>query len=218
MKKYINIALILLLGPLSLLFGESFGKKSNKKQLRVVASIPDLAWMAKRIGGDNVTVISLSTGKEDLHAVPVKPSFLPKLYRADLLITLGLDAEHAWLPALTRESRNSKIMPGQPNWINCSEGIDPLDVPKSITRLEGEQHPLGNPHINLSPQNGIVLSSNIFSALNRNLPEQASTNLKQNLFSLQVEISNCISNCRKKGSRFVGEKIDFLSCGYGLSL
>ena len=73
-NRYINIILILLLCPLSALFGE----KANTKRLRVVTSIPDLAWMVERIAGDNVTVISLSTGKEDLHAVPVKPSFLPK--------------------------------------------------------------------------------------------------------------------------------------------
>ena len=35
-----------------------------------------------------------------MHAVPVKPSFVPKLNRADILVAMGLDLEISWLPAL----------------------------------------------------------------------------------------------------------------------
>ena len=69
-------------------------------QIRVVASIPDLADLAARIGGDLVSVESLAKGVEDPHGVPIKPSFVPKLNRADALVVLGLQAHHAWLPAL----------------------------------------------------------------------------------------------------------------------
>ena len=193
MKQFLLISLL----GFSLLVSE---------KLKVVTSIPGLAWMAERIGGEHVRVISLATGKEDMHAVPVKPSFLPKLYRADLLITLGLDAEHAWLPALVRESRNPKINPGQSGWINCSEGIEPLDVPQKITRLEGEQHPHGNPHINLSPQNGLLIASNVFLALNKELP-QKTTELTENFFSLQTEIKECVSICRRWGKKLQGKKL-----------
>ena len=44
-------------------------------KLRVVATIPDLADMARNIGGDLLEIKSLATGVEDIHAVPMKPSF-----------------------------------------------------------------------------------------------------------------------------------------------
>ena len=52
-------------------------------KIRVVATIPDLADMARNIGGDLLEVKSLATGVENTHAVPMKPSFAMILNRAD---------------------------------------------------------------------------------------------------------------------------------------
>ncbi|MGA3175513.1 MAG: zinc ABC transporter substrate-binding protein, partial [Syntrophorhabdales bacterium] len=69
-------------------------------KVRVVATLTDLADLARNIGGDLVDVKSLATGVEDTHGVPMKPSFVPVMNRADLLLLVGLDCEHAFLPAL----------------------------------------------------------------------------------------------------------------------
>jgi zinc/manganese transport system substrate-binding protein len=134
-------------------------------RLSVVASIPDIGVMAGRIGGDRIHLETLASGREDLHGVPARPSFLPKLNRADILLTLGLDAEHAWLPALARESRNRDIMEDHKDWIEVYHGLQVLDVPRVISRAEGEQHPEGNPHYNVSPAAGPVMARNIADAL-----------------------------------------------------
>src|SRR5688572_21297653 len=47
--------------------------------LRIVTTVPDLADITRRIGGDRVKVESLARGTEDIHNVPQRPSFLPKL-------------------------------------------------------------------------------------------------------------------------------------------
>jgi len=140
------------------------------KRIEVVASVPDLADMARQIGGDAVNVISLASGREDLHAVPVRPGFLPKLNKADILLSLGLDAEHAWLPALADEARNAKIREGGYCWVNCYQGIEVLGVPEKLDRSEGEQHPQGNPHYNIGPQCGMVMAINIEKAFSNALP------------------------------------------------
>src|ERR687898_646754 len=85
----------------------------NAQQIRVITTIPDLADITKQIGKELVNVESLTTGVEFMHAVPVKPSFVPKLNRADLLILIGLDLEISWLPALLEVANNSRILPGQ---------------------------------------------------------------------------------------------------------
>jgi len=61
--------------------------------LRVVASTPDVADMARQIGGDRVAVQTIAEGGQDPHKVPVKPSFVTKLNRADALVVNGLGLE-----------------------------------------------------------------------------------------------------------------------------
>ena len=98
-------------------------------KIQVVTSIPDLADFSRRIGGEFVSVQSLAKGVEDPHGVPIKPSFVPKLNRADVLVVLGLDAEHSWLPALVDVARNPKILPGNEGFINCAMNITPNKFP-----------------------------------------------------------------------------------------
>ena len=76
------------------------------QQIRVVATFPDLADITRQIGKELVSVESLATGVEDPHGVPVRPSFVPRLNRADVLVVTGLDDEHSWLPALLEVANN----------------------------------------------------------------------------------------------------------------
>src|SRR5215831_13189438 len=89
-------------------------------KIQVVATIPDLAVIAREVGGDLVDVKSLATGVEDIHAVPMKPSFALLLNRADMVVLLGLEAEHAFLPALLEAARNPKILRDTPGYIDTS--------------------------------------------------------------------------------------------------
>jgi zinc/manganese transport system substrate-binding protein len=169
------------------------------EKLDVVASVPDLGDMARRIGGDAVNVITLATGREDLHAVPARPSFLPKLNRADLLLTLGLDAEHAWLPPLAAEARNRKIREGGPGWVDCSKGIEVLEIPQKLDRSEGEQHPLGNPHYNIGPQNGATMATNIENAFAEAMPSKAEY-FADNAQAYRAEIDSLIADLKTRGA------------------
>ncbi len=175
-------------------------------KLRVVTSIPDIADMVNEIGGDKVTVKSLATGREDLHAVPARPSFLPLLNRADLLFTLGLSAEHAWLPAIAREARNPSIVQGQPGWIELNKGVTVLEIPETLDRCEGEQHANGNPHFNIGPQAGVSMAENICSVLIENDP--TNEEYYQNRYErYRSEIETAIALLQEKGTKLRGKKI-----------
>src|SRR6516162_9599684 len=149
-------------------------------KLRVVATIPDLADIARNIGGDLLEVKSLATGVEDIHAVPMKPSFATILNRADVVLLVGLEAEHAFLPGLLEAARNPKILRDAPGYIDCSVYVTPLEVPTRIDRALGDQHPLGNPHINLDPVQGKAMARAMADGLARNYPEHESI-FKKNL-------------------------------------
>jgi zinc/manganese transport system substrate-binding protein len=135
--------------------------------LRVVASLPDVADMARQIGGDRVAVETIAQGSQDPHKVPVKPSFVTKLNRADALVVQGLGLEHTFLPALLEVASNPRILPTGPAYIDASAYVQPLEVPTSQDRSQGELHPLGNPHINLDPVRGKLMARAIADGLAR---------------------------------------------------
>jgi len=186
---------------------------AQAQQIRVVTTIPDLADITKQIGKELVEVESLTRGVEFMHAVPVKPSFVPKLNRANILVAMGLDLEISWLPALLEPASNAKILPGQSGHIDCSTGITVLEVPKSIDRAEGDVHPKGNPHYNLDPLNGKVIARNIADGLGRNYPQHKAI-FEKNLAAYLSELDKAIARWQTlaaplKGTKFVAYHSDW---------
>jgi ABC-type Zn uptake system ZnuABC Zn-binding protein ZnuA len=140
-------------------------------KIRVVATLTDLADLTRQVGGDHVEVFSLATGIEDTHGVPMKPSFVPVLNRADLVVLVGFDCEHAFLPALLEACKNPRIQLGKPGYVDCSQGVVPMEVPKSTDHSEGDVHPYGNPHYMLDPVLAKTAVQNIYNALVATAPE-----------------------------------------------
>jgi ABC-type Zn uptake system ZnuABC Zn-binding protein ZnuA len=134
-------------------------------KIRVVTTLTDLADFARAVGGDLVEVNSLATGVEDTHGVPMKPSFVPIMNRADLMILEGFECEHAFLPALLEASKNPRIQRDRSGYVDCAKGIVPRDVPKSTEHYAGDVHPYGNPHYMLDPILAKTAITNIYNAL-----------------------------------------------------
>jgi zinc/manganese transport system substrate-binding protein len=179
--------LILVLG-----FLLGFHTTASAQRIRVITTIPDLADITKQIGKELVEVESLTRGVEFMHAVPVKPSFVPKLNRTDVLVVMGLDLESSWLPALLEVAGNPKILPGQTGHIDCSAGVNVMEVPKTLDRAQGDVHPRGNPHYNLDPLNGRIIARNIAEGLSRNYPQHKGT-FENNLNAYVAELSKAMA-------------------------
>ena len=175
------------------------------QQIRVVATWPALADITKQIGKDLVSVDSLATGVEDPHGVPVKPSFVPKLNRANVLVLTGLDDEHSWLPALLEVASNPKIIPGQPGYIDCSAGIPVADAPARMDRAEGDLHPKGNPHYLLDPVRTKTVAQNIAAGLARNFPQHQQA-FEKNLKAYLAELDGWIERWAKMAAPLKGVK------------
>jgi zinc/manganese transport system substrate-binding protein len=123
--------------------------------VNVVTTTEDLAAIVREVGGDKVSVESIARGYQDPHFVEAKPSFILRLNRADLLVVVGRELEVAWLPPLITQSRNAKIQPGSPGYLDASLTAEIVDIPTGqITRAMGDVHPQGNPHYWLAPANG----------------------------------------------------------------
>ena len=191
----------------------AFAAPAWAQKIRVIATTPELADITKQIGKDLVEVESLTRGVEYMHAVPVKPSFVPKLNRADILVEMGLDLEISWLPALLEVANNSKIVPGQAGHVDCSVGVTVLEMPRTLDRAEGDVHPKGNPHYNLDPANGRIMARNIALGLSRNYPQHKNV-FEKNLVVYVSELETAISRWQSmaaplKGIKFVSYHRDW---------
>jgi zinc/manganese transport system substrate-binding protein len=180
------------------------GRADDK--IKVVTTIPDIADLARQVGGNLLDVTSLATGVEDIHAVPMKPSFAMLLNHADVVMLMGLDAEHAFLPALLEASRNPKIQREQPGYIDCSVYVTPLEVPTRIDRSLGDQHPMGNPHINLDPVLAKDMVRAIVDGLSRNYPQYEET-FKRNAAAYLVKLDAAIARWEQEGLPLKGKKL-----------
>jgi zinc/manganese transport system substrate-binding protein len=196
--------LIFSLSAAALLLGTQFPLYAQ--QIRVITTIPDFADITKQIGKDLVNVESLTRGVEFMHAVPVKPSFVPKLNGADILVENGLDLEMSWLPALLEVANNSRILPGQPGRIDCSNGINVAEAPRTFDRSEGDVHPRGNPHYNLDPVNGKIIARNIADGLSRNYPQHRAV-FEKNLTAYLAELDKAITRWQTMAIPLKGVKI-----------
>ena len=175
------------------------------QQIRVVATWPALADITKQVGKELVSVDTLATGVEDPHGVPMKPSFVPRLNRADVLILIGLDDEHAWIPALLEVASNPKILLGRPGYIDCSIGISVLEAPTLVDRSEGDLHPKGNPHYLLDPVRAKTVAQNIATGLSRNFPQHQQV-FEKNLKAYVAELDNWIGRWEKMAAPLRGIK------------
>src|SRR5437667_358204 len=144
---------------------------AHAAKIRVVTPLTDLADLTRNVGGEHVEVVSLATGVEDTHGVPMKPSFVPIMNRADLLILAGFGLEHAFLPALLEASKNPRIQYGKAGYVDCSPGVAPLGVPKSTDHSQGDVHPYGNPHYMLDPVLAKTAIGHIYDALVETAPQ-----------------------------------------------
>lgn len=198
---------------LSLALAASAAAPASAK-LSVVASLPDLADVARRVGGERVAVDSLAKGTEDLHAIPMRPSFIPRLNRADALVVLGLEAEHAFLPALLEVAHNPRILRGAEGYVDCSLKVLPLEVPERISRAEGEQHPQGNPHYNIDPRNGGAIADAVAEGFAR-LDPAGAEDYRGNAAAFKKELEGRLARWREavaplKGLKAVSQHRDMV--------
>jgi zinc/manganese transport system substrate-binding protein len=153
MKSFLPILLLpLLAGPAA-------------AKLTVVATTPDLAAIARAVGGDQIDLTTLAKPTEDPHFVDAKPSFIVKLNHADVLIEGGAELEAGWLTPLLEGARNPKLEAGKPGRVAGAEGVHLLEVPSTLDRSQGDIHASGNPHYLTDPLNAKIVAAHIARVL-----------------------------------------------------
>lgn len=147
MKRFLLFSMILLCA------GGAFST------VRIVTSLPDLADLARNIGGDRVTVDYIVQGNQNPHFIEVKPSYMMKLKKADLFMIVGMDLE-MWAPQIIDGSRNSAL-----KVVDLSRDIQKQEVPARLDASQGDVHRYGNPHYWLDPRNVRTVVEEMLTAM-----------------------------------------------------
>ncbi len=166
------IACILALSLPAPIAGPSHARAGDDP-VRVVATLPNLGSIAAEIAGERIELTTIASPSQDAHFVDPKPSYIVRLRRADLLLVNGLDLEVGWIPLLAQGARTNRFLPGGSGYVDCSGGINVLEIPAVLTRAEGDIHPYGNPHYLTDPLNAEIVAGTIARALARIDPGSA---------------------------------------------
>lgn len=180
---------LFLVAPFLFLF--VFSVQAEKK-LKVLTSTMNLKSLVESLAGDRVYVESITKGPQDPHFLSAKPSYMVKARGADLIILAGMDLEVGWLPNIIHGARNPQIRKGQTGYLDVSQFIKALSVPKGkVDRFFGDVHPFGNPHFMLDPVRVV----------------QVSRGISQRLSLLDEENKNYYTNNQKRFEKKMREKI-----------
>lgn len=177
-------------------------------KIRVVTTTPDLASIAKAIGGELVEVESIARGYQDPHYVHAKPSYTLTLRRADLLVYTGLQLELGWLPLLIEGARNPRLLGGAPGHLDASAAIrNVLQVPTGpVSRALGDIHPFGNPHYFLDPRNGLLVAELLAGRL-KDLDPENSNSYEENLRRFQESLEGSIRQWERRMAPYRGTEV-----------
>lgn len=145
-----------------------------KADLKVVATTPDLAAVAKAVGAGHAEVSALALPTQDPHFVDARPHLALDLARADLLIAVGLNLEIGWLPTLQIGARNPALQVGAKGYLDCSQFVALLEIPTAkVERSMGDIHPGGNPHYMYDPRQAARVAAGIAQRMAELDPQHA---------------------------------------------
>jgi ABC-type Zn uptake system ZnuABC Zn-binding protein ZnuA len=144
---------------------------AQEEKKKVSCTLHVLKVIADELGGADFDISALSPPDRDAHAISPTPVLIDKLRKADVFIEVGLQLE-LWADQVVEGSTNPKVAKGAPGHIVASAGVTREEVPKIVSREQGDVHPEGNPHIWLDPIRIKQVAENIADGLKIASPDK----------------------------------------------
>jgi len=177
-----------------------------RADVRIFACEPEWAALALELGGDSIEVSSATHALQDPHYIQARPSLISKVGRADLIVCSGAQLEIGWLPMLLNKANNPAVMPGSKGFMEASQYVTTLDVATNVDRSQGDVHPQGNPHIQTSPKNILLVAEAMSKRLAELDPANAET-YQQKLADFRQRWSVAMTDWEKRASALRGKRV-----------
>jgi zinc/manganese transport system substrate-binding protein len=175
--------------------------------IKVVATTPDIAWLAQRIGGKEVEVKALAKPRDDYHFLDARPDFILAVNRAQVVCRVGLELEIGWLPKILERAANTKVMGGGAGDCDPSRWVSVEEKPGGkIDRSLGDVHASGNPHYWLSPLEMAKAALEVEAKLAAADPGKAAE-FAGNRAKLEQELKSLHARIKEKLRPLAGKKV-----------
>ncbi len=177
--------------------------------LPVVVTIPPLAGLAERIGGDRLEIQVLADAGQDPHTFEPTPRQLAQIESARLLIGVGLPFEVRLVQKLHGVERGLMIT-------DASAGI----LKRAMHTGHGHDHP--DPHVWLSPVKLEAVVENIAASLKQVDPEgearyaEGADSLKADLIRLHRELTEQLAPLKGKSLFVFHPAFGYFAEAYGM--
>lgn len=178
---------------------------ASEPKVRIVTTTTTLASLAEELAGDWSEVKTIASPKRDLHHIVPTPKDVLITKKADIFVHHGLQAE-PWLLPLLHAASNRQLLGGTGHLIDVSTGVQALETPASVSRLEGDIHPMGNPHYWLDPENAKRMAQNLATELARLYPEK-SASLHQRRENWEARLDAAFQDWKARLQPFAGSAL-----------
>ncbi|SMF49966.1 zinc/manganese transport system substrate-binding protein [Pseudobacteriovorax antillogorgiicola] len=186
------------------------------KVLNVVATTPDIAWVASELLQKDGSVTTLLNGYEDAHAVDAVPSFILAASKADVFCFVGVSLEVGWVPKVIEKTANQKIQFGRDGYCDVGASIETLEKPKGpIDRSMGDVHPEGNPHYYASLPDLSKAAEKMAIHFAANLDEAGMVRMQGNLERLKKRLQTKHVELKAKLLEHFGDQLPTLAQYHG---
>lgn len=169
-------------------------KEDKTDKIQAIASIAPQEEIVKEIGGKKLDVTVLVPPGESPHSYDLKPSQLKKISKAEVYFKVGSGVEFELTNMDQIKSQNNDL-----KIIDLAKGVnikswDEHHGKTSETNINKEGT---DPHIWLSPINGIKMSENVYNGLIEIDPDNKDY-YQQNLNKYREELNNIHKNIKEK--------------------
>jgi zinc/manganese transport system substrate-binding protein len=149
----------------------TFAAAGSARALAVFACEPEWAALVRQLA-PAADVRSATHARQDPHHTEARPSLIAMLRRADLAVCTGGELEAGWLPVLQQRSGNPRVQSGALGMLELADHLTLLNPQPGASRLEGDVHAAGNPHLQLDPRRMLQAAALIAARLERIDPTQ----------------------------------------------
>lgn len=189
------------------------GAASENGQLRVMVSVPPLADLVRKVGGQEIHIDILVDKGQDPHTFSPSPVQMKALGRADILLTVGMPFEETLIDKISDTNTGITV-------VDASAGIEKLEL-EHHEEEEGEtedghehHHHDSDPHVWLAPYSIKVQLDNIKNALAGAVPGKAGF-FADNLAAAQVQLDLAHEQITGKLKPFAGRQFFVFHPAFG---
>ncbi len=182
---------------------ETAGTENTGKPVITATLFPQYDF-AKQIVKDRAVVVMLLPPGAESHTYEPSPADILKIGKSDMFIYTGRYMEQ-WAEKIIDANKSENIVT-----VDVSEGIELIGYEKKDGKAADEDHHVLDPHIWTDPNNAIVMTDNILSALCREYPADAefytrnAEELKAELRALDKGFRDLVSSSERKKIVFGG--------------